>query len=113
MAQKANAASISVSAKAAAAQVELNQLVALLNAGHHAEVERQAYSLLERHPDSGFAWKVLSLSLFMQGKDALFALQNAAKFLPTASLFFFKLASTPTICSEKSGKSNCQPGSRA
>jgi tetratricopeptide (TPR) repeat protein len=90
--QKANAASMRASANTPpTAQIELNQLVALFNAGHHAEVERHACSLLGRHPDSGFAWKVLSASLLMQGKDALAALQNATKFLPNDAAVHYNL----------------------
>ena len=63
-------------------EVEFDQLAHLFNSGHYAELERRATSLLQRHPTSGLAWKLLCASLQMQGKDALHALQNAAKFLP-------------------------------
>ena len=63
-------------------EVEFDQLAHLFNSGHYAELERRAASLLQRHPASGLAWKLLCASLQMQGKDALHALQNAAKFLP-------------------------------
>ena len=61
---------------------ECDQLVALFNAGNLARLENGARSLLERYPDSGFAWKALGASLQMQGKDALSSLQKAVKFLP-------------------------------
>ncbi|MFA7239779.1 MAG: tetratricopeptide repeat protein [Sulfuricellaceae bacterium] len=61
---------------------EINQLAALFNAGQHAELECRARLLLERIPHSGLAWKVLGVSLHMQGKDALPALQKAAELLP-------------------------------
>ncbi len=38
--------------------------------------------MLERHPDSGHLWKILGLSLWNQGKDALQALETAALLLP-------------------------------
>ena len=37
---------------------------------------------MEQYPESGFAWKVLGVSLQMQGKDALFVLQKATELLP-------------------------------
>ena len=61
---------------------ECNQLVTLFKSGHLAELENGARSLLERHPDSGFAWKALGASLQMQGKDALSSLQKAVQFSP-------------------------------
>jgi predicted O-linked N-acetylglucosamine transferase (SPINDLY family) len=45
-------------------------------------LESNARALLEQLPNSGFVWKVLGLSLKMQGKDALQAMQKAAKLLP-------------------------------
>jgi len=68
--------------RAAPSPTELNQLVALFNAGHHAELERRAYSLLDRYPDSGFIWKVLGATLQVQGKDSLLALRKATEFSP-------------------------------
>jgi Tfp pilus assembly protein PilF/2-polyprenyl-3-methyl-5-hydroxy-6-metoxy-1,4-benzoquinol methylase len=61
---------------------EINRLAGLFNAGHHAETESRARSLLELYPDSGLIWKLLSLSLHVQGKDPLFALQKTACLLP-------------------------------
>ncbi|MDO8786816.1 MAG: tetratricopeptide repeat protein [Sulfuritalea sp.] len=63
-------------------QTEVNQLVALFKAGRHAELENRTRLLLERYPNSGFVWKVLGVSLGMQGKDALPALRQASKLLP-------------------------------
>ena len=34
--------------------------------------------MLAAHPESGFVWKALGVSLWMQGKDALHALEKAA-----------------------------------
>lgn len=60
---------------------ELNQLIALFNSGHLAEVERQARLLTERFPESAGPWKILGVCLHQQGqaKDALTALLNAAR----------------------------------
>ncbi|MDP1683400.1 MAG: tetratricopeptide repeat protein [Burkholderiales bacterium] len=66
----------------ALAPTDFNQLIALFNAGRYAELENRARSLLEQYPDAGFCWKALGLSLQMQGKNALGALQKAAQFLP-------------------------------
>lgn len=59
-----------------------HELVALFNAGRHVELEARARQLLQQHPHSGFAWKVLGAALQVQGKDALDALQRAAGLLP-------------------------------
>ena len=69
-------------AKTAPTAIECNQLIALLNAGRFTELESQARLVLKRYPDSGFAWNLLGISLQMQGKDGIPALQNATKFLP-------------------------------
>ncbi len=58
------------------------ELVALFNAGRHAELENRAGLLLEQHPGSGFAWKVLGAALLIQKKDALATLEKAARLLP-------------------------------
>ncbi len=58
------------------------QLVALLNAGRHAELEAKAREVLDRHPKSGIVWQVLSVALTRQNKDSLHALQMAARLLP-------------------------------
>lgn len=61
---------------------EMSQLVALLNSGRYLDLEAKTRALLVRHPNSGFAWKALGLSLSRQGKDALQALQKATQLLP-------------------------------
>ena len=61
---------------------EVSQVIELFNARHYDELEIQARLLIERYPDSGFAWKVLGTSLWMQGKEALNALQKATELLP-------------------------------
>ena len=62
--------------------IEMNQIVALFNAGRYVELESQARLLVEQYPDSGFAWKVLGTSLWVQGKEALPALRKATVLLP-------------------------------
>lgn len=61
---------------------EINQLVALFNAGRHVELENRAHLLIEQHPNSGVVWKALSISLQAQGKEALPALQKTTELSP-------------------------------
>jgi tetratricopeptide (TPR) repeat protein len=61
---------------------EVSQLVALLAAGRYVELERMARQLTARHPASGLAWKALGISLKMQAKDPLAALERAAELMP-------------------------------
>lgn len=63
-------------------QNAMDQLIALFNQGRYAELEGHAQSLLNRYPESGFAWKILGTALGIQGKSAVPALQKAAQFLP-------------------------------
>ena len=63
-------------------EAECNQLVALFNTGRLEELEGRTRLLVEQYPDSGFAWKVLGVSLYAQGKEALPALQKATELLP-------------------------------
>jgi protein O-GlcNAc transferase len=60
----------------------INLLGTLFNAGRYVELESMAHSLLKLIPDSGIVWKLYGLSLQLQGKDALAALQKAADLLP-------------------------------
>jgi len=60
----------------------MNRLIAMMQAGRYAEAESQARALIDRQPNSGFAWKVFGVSLMMQGRDALQALQKATELLP-------------------------------
>lgn len=73
---------------------ELGQLVALFNAGHHAELAKRARSLLDRYPQSGFVWKVLGVALQVQGKSSLPALLKAAEFLPGDAEAHYNLGNT-------------------
>jgi tetratricopeptide (TPR) repeat protein len=78
-------------AQSAPSPEELNRLVALFQAGRHAELESQARALLARHPQAAFVWKALGLSLQAQGKDALPALQQAAQLAPDDAQAHFNL----------------------
>jgi tetratricopeptide (TPR) repeat protein len=60
----------------------LSDLVADMRARRYHEVERRAQQLVIQHPNSGIAWKFLGVSLGMQGKDALHALEKTARLLP-------------------------------
>ena len=56
-------------------------LIALFNARRYGEMEAQAQLLIQKYPDSGFAWQGLSASQSMQGKPNLPALEKAAELL--------------------------------
>ena len=71
---------------------EINQLVALFQSGHHAELESQSRLLVGKYPESGMAWKALAASLRVQGKDALAALQKVTCLLPGDAEEHFNLA---------------------
>ncbi len=73
---------------------ELNQLIALFNTGRYAELENRALLLVRQYPNSGHVWMGLGLSLQMQGKDALHALQMTAQLLPDDANAHNNLANT-------------------
>ncbi|MDX8386223.1 MAG: tetratricopeptide repeat protein [Gallionella sp.] len=60
---------------------DLNQLVALYNNRHYAELENMAGAMVKRFPASGFVWKLLGAAQQMQGKNALEAFGKTAKLL--------------------------------
>jgi tetratricopeptide (TPR) repeat protein len=62
--------------------MDLQRLTALMNQGNFAELERQALEVLERRPESGIVWQLLSVSLGSQGKDARAALSRAVQYMP-------------------------------
>jgi protein O-GlcNAc transferase len=72
--------------------VEVDRLVALSNARQYAELEIQTRSLIRQYPNTGFIWKLLGESLYMQGKDALHALHKATVLLPNDVDTFNNLA---------------------
>jgi tetratricopeptide (TPR) repeat protein len=60
----------------------MSQLMDALRAGRAAQSESGALQLIGQHPESGPLWQVLGAALRMQGKDALQALETAARLLP-------------------------------
>jgi tetratricopeptide (TPR) repeat protein len=73
---------------------EMNQIVGLFRSGRYADLEILTLDLLKRYPDSGHAWMGYGLSLQMQGKDALHALQKTAQLLPEDANAHNNLANT-------------------
>jgi tetratricopeptide (TPR) repeat protein len=61
---------------------EIGALVALINQERLGDAEQKAQSLLSAHPNAGIVWKILSVALVRQGKDALPALRRAAQLMP-------------------------------
>jgi tetratricopeptide (TPR) repeat protein len=61
---------------------EIGALVAAINQGRLGEAEQKARALLDVHPNHGMLWKILSVALMRQGKDALQPLRRAAELLP-------------------------------
>ena len=61
---------------------EISALVAMVHQGRLSDAEQQARTLLKIHPDAGMLWKILSVALLRQGKDALPALHRAAELSP-------------------------------
>jgi hypothetical protein len=45
-------------------------LVGLVDQNHLSEAEHQCRTLLVTHPGAGMLWKILSVALMRQGKDA-------------------------------------------
>jgi tetratricopeptide (TPR) repeat protein len=54
----------------------------LFSSGKYEELESCARILVDKNPQAGVAWKLLGLSLQMQGKEALSALIKGAELLP-------------------------------
>ncbi|HYB66588.1 MAG TPA: tetratricopeptide repeat protein, partial [Steroidobacteraceae bacterium] len=61
---------------------ELTTLVTMLHAGALAAVEQRCRTLLEARPLEGMLWKILSVALLRQGRNALPALARAVELLP-------------------------------
>jgi tetratricopeptide (TPR) repeat protein len=61
---------------------EIGELVALVNQERPREAEQKALGLLQDFAHVGMLWKILSVALLRQGKDALPALQRTAQLLP-------------------------------
>jgi protein O-GlcNAc transferase len=73
---------------------ESNQLIGLFNAGRYAELESKALVLVKQYPNAGHIWMGLGLSLQMQGKDALHALQKTVELMPNDANAHNNLANT-------------------
>ena len=61
---------------------EIGALVALVNQDRLSEAEHRARALLEANPNDGMLWKILSVALVRQGRDALQALRRTAELMP-------------------------------
>jgi protein O-GlcNAc transferase len=63
---------------------------------HFFEVEKKARLLTDRFPELAFAWQLLGICLHQQARDieALPALLNAVKYLPTDSEVYYNLGIT-------------------
>ncbi len=61
---------------------DLQRLAALVKQRRYPALEELTRGLLTAYPNSGLVWKLLGVSLWMQGKDALAALESAAELLP-------------------------------
>jgi tetratricopeptide (TPR) repeat protein len=61
---------------------QIGGLVALVNQDRLSEAEHAVNALLTLHPSTGMLWKILSVALMRQGKDALPALRRTAELMP-------------------------------
>jgi tetratricopeptide (TPR) repeat protein len=61
---------------------EIGALVALVNQDRLSEAEHRARTLLAANPNDGMLWKILSVALVRQGRDALQALGRTAELMP-------------------------------
>ena len=61
---------------------EIGALVALVNQDRLSEAQHRASTLLLKHPEAGMLWKILSVALLRQGKDALHALRKTTELMP-------------------------------
>jgi tetratricopeptide (TPR) repeat protein len=62
--------------------IDIGALVALVNQERLSEAEHRARALLTMHPNAGMLWKILSVALVRQGKDALQALRKTTQLMP-------------------------------
>jgi len=61
---------------------DIGALVALVNQNRPGDAEHRARTLLAIHPDAGMLWKILSVALLRQDKDALQTLRRTVELLP-------------------------------
>ena len=59
----------------------IGELVELVNQDRLSEAEHNARTLLITHPNVGMLWKILSVALLRQGKDALQALRQTTELM--------------------------------
>jgi tetratricopeptide (TPR) repeat protein len=59
----------------------IGELVELVNRGLLGEAENNSRTLLMAHPNVGMLWKILSVALVRQGKDALEALRKTTELM--------------------------------
>src|SRR5579885_967394 len=64
------------------AERDIASLVGLLHEEKLAEAEQHARRLRAEHPDAGIVWKVLSVALVRQGKEALAELRRTTELMP-------------------------------
>ena len=60
---------------------DIGELVALIERDRLTDAERGARQLLKVHPEVGMLWKILSVALVRQGKDALQSLRKTAELM--------------------------------
>lgn len=73
------------------AGLEIQSLVALMQAGRFAELEARARNLLQALPRSGVVWQLLGLALSRQGKDAIRAHEEAVQCQPADAVAHLNL----------------------
>ena len=61
---------------------EIGTLVGMIEQGRLRQAEEGALALLKTHPGTGIVWKILSVALVRQGRNALPALRKTAEFMP-------------------------------
>lgn len=61
---------------------DIQALATLFGARRYLELEARALDLIRKFPEAGVVWKLLGVSLHLQGKDAFAALQKSALYLP-------------------------------
>ncbi len=61
---------------------DLKHFDALFQEGRYGDLEVATYAFIQKHPEDGAVWKLLSMALQMQNKDALDAFNKAAELLP-------------------------------
>jgi tetratricopeptide (TPR) repeat protein len=61
---------------------EIAALLSMVSEGQLRQAEERASALLDGQPAAGILWKVLSVAVLRQGREALPALQRAAELLP-------------------------------